>query len=217
MATKLAPIADAHQHGHHRVRDRPAQVVGRNQNQRVGDEERGAVAELVRGREQPELVGVARRLDPPRVDDDVLGRRGEGDEERERADGREAVRRSADRQAEQAERDEDLAEEHPAAPAPEAAEERRVEPIDDRRPEELERVGQPDPREESDRLEGGSLVAQPVAERVARQQERQAGGEAQRSMTATLGWPSEAMTPRVRPLGDLMCARDDVWDARRYG
>ena len=107
---------------------------GRNENERVGHEQGATIAELVRRREQAELVGVARGLDPPRVNDDVLCRRGEGDQDRESANGREAVLRSIDREAEQSDRDENLREEHPAAPPPKSAEDGRVEPIDHRRP-----------------------------------------------------------------------------------
>ena len=75
--------------------------------------------------------------------------------------------------------DEQLAEDHPAAAAAEPAEHRRVDAIDDRRPEELQRIGQPDPRQEADRRQRRARVAQPVAERVAAEKERQAGREAE--------------------------------------
>ena len=152
----------------------------RDQDQRVGDEQRGAVAELIRRRQQPSssesLAASMRQASTTMswVDEEKAT---------SSASAPTAVRPCAGPRIDRPSspmRDEHLRQQHPAAPASEAAEERRVDPIDDRRPEELERVGEADPREEADRLERRALVAQPVAERVAGQQERQAGREAQR-------------------------------------
>src|SRR5207247_2030723 len=47
---------EPHEHSHRRVRDPPAEVARRDQNERVGDDDRGAVAKLI-GQGQPtELV-----------------------------------------------------------------------------------------------------------------------------------------------------------------
>ena len=162
-------------------------MVRRDQDERVGDEQRRPVAELVRGGEQPELVGVARHLDPPRVHDDVLRGGGEGDHEREGAERGEPRGQADGRHPDERDGDEQLRDDHPAAPPPEPPGDRRVHAIDDRRPEELERVGEPDPREEPDRLEARPLVAEPVAERVAREQERQPRREAEHQHHRDLG------------------------------
>ena len=150
--------ADRHQHRHRRVRDAPAEVVREIRIERVGDDDRDTVAELIGGRQQPELVGVAGRLDPPRVDDDVLRRRGEGDDQREDADRREAGAEADHRRARRGRCATRIwLSDHPAAPPAEAAEHRRVDAIDDRRPEKLERIGEPDPRQEADRRQRGAL------------------------------------------------------------
>jgi hypothetical protein len=61
-------------------------VARGNQDQRVGDEERASITELIRRRQQAELVGVVGRLDAPCINDDVLRGRRERDDERERPD-----------------------------------------------------------------------------------------------------------------------------------
>src|SRR5262249_62060315 len=85
-----------------------------------------------------------------------------------------------DRKRREAARDEQLCGDHPAATAAEPSESRGVEAIDERRPEKLERIREPHPRQEADCGERRPLVAQPVAERVAGEEERQAGREAER-------------------------------------
>jgi hypothetical protein len=109
-------------------------VTRGNEDQRFGDDDRGAVAELIRRRQQPELVGVLRRLDSPGVHHDVLGGGRKGDEDGERADRGEPVRRAGRGHPEQPDRDHRLRQQHPAAAPPQAVEDGAVEAIDDRRP-----------------------------------------------------------------------------------
>ena len=71
---------------------------------------------------------------------------------------------------------------------PSRPEDRRVQPVDQRRPE-VEGVRQADPGEEADRLERQALVAQPVAEGAGGEEERQARGEAQPQHDGDLGPP----------------------------
>ena len=86
---------------------------------------------------------------------------------------------TANRKPDQTGRDDQLSEQHPPATTAQAAEQRRIEAIDDRRPEELERIGQADPGQKADRLKRGALVAKPVTEGAAGQHEGQARGEPQ--------------------------------------
>ena len=92
---------------------------------------------------------------------------------------------------------EQLGEHHPAATAAEPAEHRRVDAIDDGRPQELEGIGEPDPGEEPDRLERRPLVAEPVAERVPGRN-GSPDEKPSASITATLGWRSDPRTSRLR-------------------
>jgi hypothetical protein len=50
--------SDHHGHRHDLVRDRPADVRGEDQDQRIGDQQRRAVAELVTGTEQRQFLAV---------------------------------------------------------------------------------------------------------------------------------------------------------------
>jgi hypothetical protein len=81
-------------------------------------------------------------------------------------------------QPDQTGRDDQLREQRPPTTA-QSAEQRRIDVIDDRRPEELERIGQADPGQEADRLKRGALVPERVTEGAAGQHEGQARGEPQ--------------------------------------
>jgi hypothetical protein len=128
---------------------------------------------LIGCRQETELVGVARGFDAPGVDDDVLRGRRERHDDRKAAEEREPGLQADGRERQQTRGDKQLADDHPAAPTAEAPEDGGVHAIDHWRPEEFDRVGQPDPRQEPDGLKGRTLVAQPVAQSVAGQQEGQ--------------------------------------------
>ena len=84
------------------------------------------------------------------------------------------------RHREQARHDPDLRQQHPRAPPAEPArEERERHAIDDRRPDELDRVGDADPAHEADRGQADAGLAQPRRQRREDQQEGQPGREAQ--------------------------------------
>src|SRR5262245_46885043 len=80
-------------------------------------------------------------------------------------------------QSDQAGGDQQLGQQHPPATTTKSPEQRGIDTVDHGRPEELERVGETDPREESDRLKRGSYIAKPVAKRVTGQKEGQPGRE----------------------------------------
>ena len=92
-------------------------MVRRDQDDRFGNEDREAVAELISRGEQAELIRVVRRFDSPCVDDDVLRRRGEGDHEREQTERGEPGFEAAGRDRDQPEPDQQLA----SAPSTRAA------------------------------------------------------------------------------------------------
>jgi hypothetical protein len=91
------------------------------------------------------------------------------------------VRRVAHRDEQEPGDDAALREQHPAAALPErAADERQPQPIDDGRPQELERVREADPGEHADGRPVDAALAQPRRQGAEHQHERQAGREPER-------------------------------------
>jgi hypothetical protein len=128
-------------------------------------EQRRADAALAR-RQQVDAVG---------IDDDVLRRADEG---HQHAQSREEGQRQRGRdvgQREQRHGQQGLREHDPAAATPE---QRQVDAIHQRRPQELEGVGDADQREEADGRHVQAVHREPGLHRQARQGQRQAGGEA---------------------------------------
>ena len=135
------------------VAERPAQPLGDHQDHRLGEDQGEAVAEAVGGGEQAELVGVGGDLDPPGVHRRVLGRRAETPASRPEATSEPSwVLRIACTPCRSG---------PPPTPTwvssiqlrrrPSATEQRRLDPVDHRAPDELDRVGQADPGQEADR------------------------------------------------------------------
>jgi hypothetical protein len=110
--------ADAH-HCRHRDIGRAEAVIRRDpERARARDHDRNPISELVRGGHHA-LHGLRRRLDAPRVDCDVLRRRGKRDEQREARERAQVSDRRRVRDVDEADRNADLGDEHPAAPAAE--------------------------------------------------------------------------------------------------
>ncbi len=87
-----------------------------------------------------------------------------------------AVRGSSVRHAQTGRGEQQLRGDQPAAPP---AEHRRLEPVEQRRPDELEGVGQPGEREEADRLDVDVFDGEPGLQAAGRQRQRQAAREAE--------------------------------------
>ena len=85
--------------------------------------------------------------------------------------------------------------EHPAAPPAEPPEPAARHAIDDRRPQEFQRVGEAHPGQESDRGQRGSVVAQPVPSVLPVRKKGRPDEKPSMSITATFGWPSDAGPP----------------------
>ena len=173
--------ANAHEHGHQRHTRFPPRARGEIEDQRVRDQVRGAITELVCGGHEAELLGAARAFDAPRVDRDVLRRGGESHDDRERAEHDQACLRPertiiATRPA----MTPNCASTIQLRRLPSRPSTGSSNAVEQRRPDELQRIRETDPRDEADRRELGAFVAQPCAERVARQQERQAGRKTER-------------------------------------
>ncbi len=158
--------AQCHQHRHANVRHRPSDTCRRGDDQGVGDEQGDAVTNLRRRGHQPHFVSVGRRLDAPGVDRDVLRGRGEGRQQCEGADGREPARRPHSGHAQQPDGDQNLAQQHPAATPAEAAQQRDVDAVHQRRPVHFEGIGKADPGDKPDGNQARAVVPQPVAEGV---------------------------------------------------
>ena len=120
-------------------------------------------------------------LDTPGIDGDVLSGRAKADEHGQHRHQSKLFDGVAAGQQAQASDDERLTGEHPGAPMSEpSGEPRHARAIDKGCPEELERVHERCEAEEPDDLERQALVTQPGGQRVEDEQERQAGGEAER-------------------------------------
>ena len=172
--------AHAHEHGHQPIRDLPARARGNVEDQRLRDQDCGAITELVRRGHEAQLLGAARAFDAPSVDRDVLRRGRESHDDRERTEDDEALLRPDRHHRHEADDDAKLREHDPTAPLAEPAEHGQLDAVEQGRPDELQRIREPDPRDEADCRELGAFFAQPRTERVARQKERQAGRETER-------------------------------------
>ena len=199
-AKKLAATPIAHQHRHRDVGDRPAEVRGAGDDRGIGDQDarRGSptappttAGPLVGVRPPPRCArrrrrcpGWPRRRPPASANAPIAVSPPPG---------------SDDRHADQAGRHHELGQQHPAATAAEPAQQRHVDPVDDRGPEGLEHIGEPHPRDEADDLEARALVAQPVAKVFWVSRKGRPEAKPRASITATLGWrtwPSTSMTLR---------------------
>ena len=165
--------ADAHQHGHRRVRHSPASIGRDPQRARARDHQCDSIAELV-GRRHGALHQRRSGLDAPRVHGNVLRRGAEGDQQRQRRDNAEVPGRVHVRHVGQPDCDTHLRDQHPAAAsAQQPAEDRQFQPVHDRRPEELHRINDADPGKHADRGPLDARLAQPRRERGEHQHERQ--------------------------------------------
>ena len=171
--------AHTHERGHAEIGDRPSRPVGDEQGPRPGAHQRQTVAQ-VRGRRHDALQIGAGGIDAPSVDDDVLGRGADRNEEGAEAEEDEAARRVGRGHEREREGDGDLRRDHPRAPAADAcAEDRHVETVDERRPEEFQGVGERQIAEEADRLDVHVRIGEPRRECAEHEQQRQAGREAE--------------------------------------
>jgi hypothetical protein len=166
------------QPGHQHIDQRPAHPPGHDQRQRAAHDRGDAIAELIDRREQLHAGLLVRHVDPPGIDRHVLRGRSQRAQEREQAKvpmaGPDRWRQAPGRPA-------------PARPgtarssscAAQPLQPRQRQPIHQRRPQELERIGQPDPRQHADRRQVDLHFAQPGVERADQQGIGQARREAE--------------------------------------
>ena len=132
------------------------------------------------GRHAGGLFVLVEAFDPERIDDDILRRRRGRDQQRAECDM--PRRHSGIQEGEEHDRrhQQELREHQPAAaPSQHSRQNRDVDGVDDRRPQEFQRVGRADQREEADGLEVDAGGRAPHLQGRAGQRERQPGREAE--------------------------------------
>ncbi len=171
--------AQSHQQRRQAVGQVPSQAAGEHQGHSAGDDDGDAISPLVGGGHGA-LPGAVRSLDPPSVDDDVLGGRGEAGQYGEQGYGSEAGLRVAAGDQHQAGYHGDLSHQHPGpAVAQPRGQAGNGGAVDERRPEEFEGIGQGGQAEERDHFQREPGLPQPGGERVEDHEVGQARGEAQ--------------------------------------
>ena len=175
-----AEKANAHHRRHRDIGAAPAHEFRDVESPRTGADQGEAIAELIGSRHHA-LAFEGRGVDAPAVNDHVLGRRREGDDER-RGDGEGEIGcRVAHGDADEARRRHDLRQRHPAPPTPEEPRKAGdVVAVDDRGPQELEGIGERHPAQHADFGARYAGLAKPGRERAEHQKEGQARGKPQR-------------------------------------
>ncbi|MEY9678256.1 hypothetical protein ABIE93_008190 [Bradyrhizobium elkanii] len=180
--------ADHDQHGHHHIAPHPGRrtreasgLKAADDEQRAGgrDQHADAIGRDI-GRHAGGLLAFRQAFDAEGIDHDVLRRRCGCDQQRgERREPRRA-RRIGHRQHQDRRDQQQLREQQPAAAAAEhLREQRHVQRVDQRRPEELQRVRRADQRQQPDGAEIDPGLLHPDLQRRARQRQRQPRGEAE--------------------------------------
>ena len=160
------------------IRRGPADAGSEHQRERAGSGGAEAPAVLRHARARAELARLE-QLDAVGVDDDVEG--GAGHAERDRRHGDEVERCVRVRHAEEGDGGDDqhADEPEPAAPLAEAADERQPDVVDDRRPQELEVVGEEGERESGHGALARAVLGKAGAQRRADHREGEARGNAE--------------------------------------
>ncbi len=180
--------ADEHQQRRRSVGERPHRFLAQAQRlqPRTEPDDAGARsqhADAIGG----DIAGHARgllvdgeRLHAVGIDDDVLRRRGEGDDERAEADHPWGIDRVARAEKDDRRHQHELRGNQPRAAAAKTARQSwHLPSVDHRCPDELERVRQAGERQQADGAEVDAAVGHPHAQRLARQRQRQTGGKAE--------------------------------------
>ena len=186
-----ADETDAHQRRHGQIGAAPVHELRDVERARAGADQGQAIAELIGGRHHALPLGGG-DVDAPAVDNHILRRRCEGDEQGRRDGQPQAGLRIAEGDADQAQCRDDLRQRHPAAPAAEqAGQDRHVVAVDDGRPEKLEGIGERHPAQHADLGARDPRLPQPGRQRAEDEQERQARRKSPKGSMS-------AMRPSVR-------------------
>ena len=143
-----------------------------DQHQGIGAHQGDAVGQRIGGNQQTLFVLRFCDLDAPGIDGDILGGGGQPDHQGAAAQYQNAKAHAHKSHGEQAQRHQALRRQHPAAALAQYLQNRN--PVHQRRPDELQGIGQANPGQKADSLQAGAFIAQPEAECVCHQQEGQA-------------------------------------------
>src|SRR5206468_3051878 len=138
---------------------RPTHACGEHESDRSADDRGGAVTELIDGRQQLDWSLLIRLVYSPRVDSDVVARCGDRCDEGDQDETPDRHRRIGKREQRQTYANDQLPERNPALAPSEPFKTGEPHPIDDRGPEELERVGKTYPRKDANRGEFNADLA----------------------------------------------------------
>ncbi len=168
---------DHHQRRDQFVSEMPAAEIGGVERARTRRQQAEAIAPLGRRGARPLFIG-RQDLDAVGVDDDVLARREEGDDDGEKRGQSEIFRRAGLAQRQDGKHKQRLDKHQPAAPASKyRGQPRQRQPVDRRRPDEFPVVGEPDQDEETDRGPRHALLGEPQRERGKGKRKRQPARE----------------------------------------
>ena len=196
--------ARKHERAHAEVGAAPADPVGQEQGAGAGREVADAPPDLRPGRQDRLLLRGPDAGDAPAVDDEVERGAGEAQGDREHDRPGEPMRRITERDAAERRHNAKLRDDDPgAAPPEDAPEQGRIVLVQERRPEELELVGEGQFAQEPDRGERDPGVGQPGRLRRIDEKERDAGREPE-----TEGRRDPPIGEQRRPKGRRFRSRD---------
>ncbi len=148
-----AQNTDAHEGGHHGIGQVPIIELGQCQRHKTGDDLGDAITQLIGGGHGT-LAAVVYGLDAPGVDGDILRRAKETDHDGKQRHHAQIVIGVLARNQPQAENDDALCGQHPrAAMAEPFGQKRNVRPVQQRGPDEFQRIGQGRQRKEADHFQ----------------------------------------------------------------
>ena len=198
---------DQHHRCHHHIAPHPGRCARNAGALETGDDEQRAG-----GRDQHAdaigrdigchaggLLALGQALDAEGIDHDVLRRRHRRHQQRAERDIERRARGIGQRQEQDRDNQQQLREQQPAAPPAErAGEQRHMQRIHQRRPEEFQRVRRADKSEQPDGAEIDAGFPHPHQQGRPRQRQRQPGGEAekQHDQHPRLQVHGEAVAPR---------------------
>ena len=163
-----------HDEAEHDIDPRPAVLFRQDEPDRTADEAGETETHLRDGGQDIERRDLVRHVDTPGVDADILRRAGEGADRGEQAEPAERGRGIERAHHHQCDADNQLHRRDPLLALTELAHARNIDPVEQRRPQELKRIGEAHEAEDAHRFEIDIRLGQPGIERAEEQRGRQA-------------------------------------------
>ena len=163
-----------HHEAEHDIDPRPAVLLSQNEADRTADEAGEAEAHLRDGGQDIERRDLVRHVDTPCIDADILRRAGEGADRGKQAEPAERGRGIERAHDDQCDADDQLHRRDPLLALAKPAHAWNIDPVEQRRPQKLKRIGKPDKAEDAHRFEIDIGLGQPGIERAEEQRGRQA-------------------------------------------